>query len=99
MAGKSVFVFNPAVIPYLAAGGAGVKDDLEDRGKEVEARAKSLSPVDTVAFRDSITSDTVVENAIVRARVSSDVPYAVYLEFGTSDTPTFATLRRALDGG
>jgi HK97 gp10 family phage protein len=93
------FVFNPAVLPYLAAGGAGVKDGLEERGKEVEQRAKSFCPVDTGRLRDSIDEETVVESGLVRARVGTDVEYAHWVEFGTSRTPTFAFLRRALDGG
>ena len=58
---------------------------------KVEQAAKSIAPVRSGAFRDSITS----EISGLRGVVYSDIRYARYLEFGTSDTPTFATFRRA----
>lgn len=58
---------------------------------QVAHAAQALAPVLTGAYRNSIQTD---KNGINGA-VYSDIRYAVYLEFGTSDTPTFATLRRA----
>ena len=58
---------------------------------EIEAEAKSLAPVETGAYRDSITSTISGTKGVV----SANIRYAVYLEFGTSDTPVFATLRQA----
>jgi hypothetical protein len=58
---------------------------------QVLGAAKALAPVATGAYRASLQSD---KNGL-NAAVFSDIRYAMYLEFGTSDTPTFATLRRA----
>lgn len=59
-------------------------------GQQIYDSAKSLAPVDTGAFQDSITLDKGLEPVVY-----SDIRYAGYLEFGTSDTPTFAVFRRA----
>lgn len=69
------------------AGALGVKLAADQMVDE----AKSIAPVDTGRFQDSIHAE--IDGT--EAAVGSDVEYAVYLEFGTSDTPTFATLRRA----
>jgi hypothetical protein len=53
--------------------------------------AKATAPVLTGAYRNSLEKRVVGLDGIV----FSDIEYAPYLEFGTSDTPTFATLRRA----
>lgn len=53
--------------------------------------ARSIAPVLTGAFKASITHEIQGLKGIVY----SDIRYARYLEFGTSDTPTFATFRRA----
>ena len=57
----------------------------------VAEAARSIAPVLTGAFRDSI----VHEIHGLKGIVYSDIRYAKYLEFGTSDTPTFAVFRRA----
>jgi len=62
-----------------------------ERGAE---NARAIAPVETGALRDSIHA----ESAPGRAFVIADVPYAVFVEFGTSDTPMFAMLRRGTDG-
>jgi hypothetical protein len=87
----SVYVPNiPAIkVAGDAAGAIGVRKLVEMAVEE----AKSIAPVDTGTYRDSIrgTFDGV------HGQVGSDLRYAVYLEFGTSDTPIFATLRRAVE--
>jgi len=60
---------------------------------QIEEAARAIAPVRTGAFQDSIQSEVIGTHG----RVWSDIRYAAYLEFGTSDTPTFATLRRATD--
>lgn len=62
--------------------------------------AKGLAPVDEGEYRDSIEGHAEIENGFGTGIVSAagDPPeQAIYLEFGTSDTPTFATLRRAAE--
>jgi len=58
---------------------------------KIEAEAKATAPVLTGAYRNSLTTRVAGIDGIVY----SDLDYAPFLEFGTSDTPTFATLRRA----
>ena len=70
-----------------AAGTAGVAVLLP----EMEQAARALAPVDTGAYQASIQT----QQEGVTGQLYSDIEYAQYLEFGTSDTPTFATLRRA----
>lgn len=66
---------------------------LLTQASEIADEAKAIAPVLTGAYQASITGK--VEDA--KAIVSASAPYSSYLEFGTSDTPTFQTLRRALD--
>ena len=65
------------------------------KAREAAQYARERAPVATGAYRDSIEADVVEEDDGWKGRVVADVPYAVYLEFGSSDTPAFATLRRA----
>lgn len=89
------FVYNVAVEGYLRSSPI-LEPALSATIKEKEALAKSIAPIDTGAFQGSITGEVVYEGGLIRGRLSSDIAYAPYLEYGTSDTPTFATLRRAL---
>jgi hypothetical protein len=89
------FVPNPAGIKALAAAPPMVAT-MGAKAQEIEERAKSLAPVETGRYRDSIRAEADIEGGTAVGRVSSDVPYAVYIEYGTSDTPVFAPLRRAL---
>ncbi len=65
------------------------------KAREAAQYARESAPVATGAYRDSIEAVVVEEDDGWKGKVIADVPYAVYLEFGTEDTPTFATLRRA----
>lgn len=73
------------------AGGAEVAEEVAERvvSTEVAETAKSLAPVDTGALRDSIaqTSEGVVVGA----------PYAVFVEYGTSESPAQPFVRPAID--
>ena len=53
---------------------------IRKAGFRIEARAKSLAPVDTGVLRNSIT--TRVEGPL-KVTVGTDVEYAGYQEFGT----------------
>lgn len=69
---------------------------VQRKGDAVAEYAKSIAPRDTGRYRDSIESHVEL-GAGWTAIVSAHVPYARYVEFGTVDTPTFATLRKALE--
>lgn len=79
---------NPILLPLLK-----IKADLALR------RARAIAPVDTGTFRDSLQVAVGVDDGVARARLFSDddEEKVIALEFGTSRTPTFATLRRAID--
>jgi Bacteriophage protein of unknown function (DUF646). len=53
--------------------------------------AEGLAPVATGAYKESLAAS----QDGIDGTVYSDIRYAPYLEFGTSDTPVFATLRQA----
>jgi hypothetical protein len=64
-------------------------------GEEIVSQAQAVAPVETGAYRDSIHVEADLEG---ETAVAADVDYAVFIEFGTSDTPTFAPLRRGATG-
>lgn len=71
---------------------------MADKAQELENEAKAIAPVATGAFQDSLRGGVELGDDGWKAVLSTDSPYWPYLEFGTSDTPIFATLRRALAG-
>lgn len=54
---------------------------LTKSGAVVVADAKTLSPVDTGELKNSITSQLVYDK--LQMQVSTNLPYAFYVEFGT----------------
>lgn len=92
------FVPNPlgiASITKQPAMGQAMAEVAEDKVPV----AKALAPVRTGAYADSIHVEQTIEGGDMAAMLVADVDYAVFVEFGTSDTPTFAPLRRALEMG
>jgi HK97 gp10 family phage protein len=61
----------------IAAGRA-----LVQTGKDIASLASQLAPVDTGALRDSYRSEQVSETTVL---VGTDLKYAPYVEYGTSD--------------
>ena len=61
----------------------------DEAAEEIVEAAKAVAPVDTGTYRDSIH----VEDG----KVVADVDYAGAVEFGTSDTPAHAPLRRGAE--
>ena len=57
--------------------------------EDVASDARSRAPVDTGALRDSID--------VQPGKVTVSVPYAAFVEYGTSDTPAQPFLRPAAD--
>lgn len=86
------FVPNPLFVTLLVASGQ-MEPMLTEIGRKKAEIARSIAPVDTGAFQASIAYSV----SPGEVQLSANTPYAMYLEFGTEDTPTFATLRRALE--
>nr|AUN37290.1 hypothetical protein [uncultured bacterium] len=60
------------------------REALLQTAADITLIAKQLAPVDTGALRDSIGADPVDSLTV---RVGSDMPYAPYVEYGTSRSP------------
>lgn len=94
MAGNSAGMtmeYVPNVLVIDAVSLAVGTTSVEYMTSAIEAAAKSIAPVLTGSYQDSIQTRVAGLDGIV----FSDIEYAPFLEFGTSDTPTFATLRQA----
>jgi len=70
---------------------------VEKGAKLIQARAKSLAPVDMGALRNGIITDAYVENSDVVSEVSATAPYSGYVEFGTG--PKGAASQGSLPAG
>jgi len=78
---------------------------LGEIAEKKAAKARRTAPVGSPdedphpgRFRDSIDSDAGLEDGKALGRVYSDDPDFRYIEFGTEDTPRWATLRNCLEG-
>lgn len=87
-----VFVPNPLVEEELAQSPE-MQAAMTSAANEVATVARQLAPVDTGALRDSIHVDLVDGEA----EVIADVPYAIFVEFGTSVDEAQPYLRPAAD--
>jgi hypothetical protein len=87
------FIPNLAGIAELGRS-KGVLNAMVENAERAAAEARSIAPVDSGDFQDSIHVEVSSEGNQPEAQVVAGVDYAVYVELGTSDTPTFATLRR-----
>lgn len=84
---------------------SGLIDAMDRLASEGERIAKGLAPVGSAAdgddnpgqFRDSLKGRVTRTGSRVGARVETDDPDWIYKEYGTSDTPAHAVLRRTLD--
>ncbi len=73
-----------------------LQNEVEEAANKILDAAKSIVPVNTGALQDSGRIEITEEGAIV-VFGGGDTYYAVFVEFGTSDTPTFAFLRRGAE--
>lgn len=71
---------------------------MREVAEDAAERARLIAPVDTGAYRASIGVESEIVDGKATARVVATVSYASAIEFGTSDTPTFAVLRRSTEG-
>lgn len=90
------FKFNRNVVPRLSRDEP-VRLVLQERAEEVAEEARRLAPVDTGAFRDSITPEVFKERSGFRARVVAYDWKAHFIEYGTIRRPARAPLRRSLE--
>jgi hypothetical protein len=65
------------------------------KAEEGAQHARANAPVASAEYRDSIEADVEETPEGWAGLVIAGAPHSVYVEFGTEDTPTFATLRRA----
>jgi hypothetical protein len=71
-----------------------VTDGTKKAADKILQAAQAIAPVgETGDLRDSGHVNEIEGGH----EVVFDVPYAVYVEFGTSDTPTFAFLRKGVE--
>ena len=77
---------------------AAVERLLADKAEQVKANAEASAPRDSGDYASSFRSGAGENEAgFVVGRVWTEDPAGAHIEFGTSDTPKHATLRKALD--
>lgn len=86
-----------ANLEAIIGGNQEVKSELLKAGEKILAAANNIVPVDTGALQESGHVELDIRGPHLIAHVTYSTPYAVYVEFGTSDTPTFAMLRRGAE--
>lgn len=89
------FIPNPALEREWAAS-AEARRLVDDIGENVRVAAEHLAPVDTGALASSIHTVEETVNGQPGVGIVADVPYAAFVELGTSDTPAQPFLRPAL---
>lgn len=74
-----------------------IAKELRRRAESVKAAAIALPPGDESGeYSASFVVTSGVEDGKAFGRVTNTSDHAVYIEFGTEDTPTFRTLGKAL---
>jgi hypothetical protein len=81
-----------ASFAYLVHADA-VTDGTKKAADKILESARSIAPQETGALAESGHVNEIDGGH----EVVFDTPYAVYVEFGTSDTPTFAFLRKGVE--
>ncbi|MFE4991425.1 HK97 gp10 family phage protein [Streptomyces mirabilis] len=73
-----------------------VQDDLHERASRVVSAAQANAPSETGRYRNSIHAEDGPDGSVL---IVSDVPYAIYIEYGTRerDHPAHHTIGNALD--
>jgi HK97 gp10 family phage protein len=91
----SIFVRNPAGFAAMVRAPF-MRKAMLDAGKTVKARAEVLSAVDTGRYKRSWYARLIAGTGPATVEVGNTVPYAGYLEFGTSKMRAHRTLGRAI---
>jgi HK97 gp10 family phage protein len=66
-------------------------------GEKVRTEAERLAPTDTGALAASIHVEVESQDGHPGVVIIADVPYAAFVELGTSDTPAQPFLRPAIE--
>ncbi len=72
-----------------------VKKALTAHAEKIAERARQIAPVQSGAYRDSIHVEDADQADRPSVRVVADNFKALFIEFGTQDTPRFRVLGRA----
>lgn len=89
-------VYNVRVVPELM-GHPLMAVALDRMAAHVADEARAVAPFDEGDYHDSIEHDVIVEEGVTKGVVYSDDYKALFIEYGTVDTPAFAPLRRGLE--
>ena len=90
------FKYNPAATALLARTVAMV-ETLGAKADEGAEACRSIAPVLTGDYRDGIVGESGLVKGMAAGRVNAHDFKSHWIEFGTTDTPTFAVLRRGLE--
>lgn len=71
------------------------RDFVLRKAEEGVEHARANAPVRTGTYRASIGASVVEESDGWKGHLTAGAAHAIYVEYGTEDTPIFATLRRA----
>lgn len=74
----------------------GIGDALRSVADDAANAARMFAPVRTGAYRASIASSVERSGDGYEARAGASVPYALFIEYGTNDTPAFSPLRKGI---
>ncbi len=74
----------------------GMVADMGRRAELMRPVAVAASPVDTGRYVSSFETSSGVDGERAYGQLANTAPYAIDVEFGTSDTPAFAPLRVAM---
>jgi hypothetical protein len=96
MAVNATFRYFPSVEPQIRAM-PGVVAVIEDDAQAIAEAARGLAPVRTGRYKASISAALERGSEGAVGRVSATAPYAIYIEFGTNDTPTFRPITAAAE--
>jgi HK97 gp10 family phage protein len=76
-----------------------MKQHMRDIAKAIQERAQAIAPVDSGDYRDSIKVGVAEQGDDgLEITVYSDDWKANFIEWGTTNNPAWAPLRRAADG-
>lgn len=88
MASSSVKVdLNRATIAAYTRGQHGVGAAVRAQAEPILATARAIAPVETGAYRNSLTATEEVLGGQLEVRIGATVPYAIYVE---ADSGTMA---------
>ena len=79
---------------------SGMVADMGRRARQMKDAAEAIAPMASGEYRASFEASSGVDEPPLRrayGQLVNTADHAFVLEFGTSDTPKFATLRKSMD--